>query len=160
MTPDKALNIIAGICSKKEYCSSEVREKLLKWELPEKEITRILEFLHQNKFVDDSRFAAFYARDKFRFNKWGRQKIAQMLRQKGIDPATVNEALSALSPQDYDATCMALLKGKLKTLKEDSPIKLKAKLIRFAAGRGFDFDTINRCIARLNPHLSSGEWDE
>lgn len=159
MTPEKALNAIAGMCSKKEYCSQAVREKLLKWEIPEKDITRILDFLHQNKFVDDSRFATSYARDKFRFNKWGRQKINQMLRQKGVPPPIITEALSALDTEDYDKTCMALLHGKLKTLKEDAPIKIKAKLIRFAAGRGFDFDTIHRCLSRLTPSLSS-EWDE
>ena len=82
MTPEKALNIAAGICSQKEYCTQEIREKLQKWELSENEITHILTSLRQHRFIDDRRFATFYARDKFRFNKWGRQKIAQMLRQK------------------------------------------------------------------------------
>lgn len=159
MTPEKALNVLAGMCSKKEYCSQDIREKLLKWEIPEKDIVRILDFLHQNKFVDDNRFAIAYARDKFRFNKWGRQKINQMLRQKGVATPIISEALSALGTEDYDKTCMALLHGKLKTLKEDSPIKTKAKLIRFAASRGFDYDTINRCLPRLTPGFFS-EWDE
>lgn len=159
MTPEKALNTMAAICSKKEYCSQDVRKKLQKWEVPENEITRILDFLYKNKFVDDSRFAAFYARDKFRFNKWGPQKINQMLRQKGIAHPVIANALAALSPDAHDETCMVLLRGKLKTLKPDTPIRTKAKLIRFAAGRGFDFDTINRCLAHITPNLSL-EWDE
>lgn len=159
MTSEKALNTIAAICSKKEYCSHDVREKLRKWEIPENEITRILDFLYKNKFVDDSRFAAFYARDKFRFNKWGRQKINQMLRQKGIATEVIADALATLSPATYDETCMVLLQGKMKILKNDTPIRIKARLIRFAAGRGFDFDTINRCLAHIIPNLPQ-EWDE
>lgn len=159
MTPEKALNIIAGICSKKEYCSRDVREKLQKWELPEKDISRILEFLFQHKFVDDQRFASFYARDKFRFNKWGRQKINQMLRQKGIAPEIIADALATLPTEDYNQTCFSLLHGKLKTLKDIDPYKIKMKLFRFAIGRGFDSDTINRCLAKLTK-LPADEWDE
>ena len=69
MTPEKSLNIAAGICSQKEYCTQEIREKLQKWELSENEITHILASLRQHRFIDDRRFATFYARDKFRFNK-------------------------------------------------------------------------------------------
>lgn len=160
MTPEKALNIAAGICSQKEYCTQEIREKLQKWELPENEIAQILACLQQHKFIDDRRFATFYARDKFRFNKWGRQKIAQMLRQKQIDSAIIQEALAQLPREDYDETCLALLRGKLKTLKTDTPIRIKVKLIRFAAGRGFDLDTINRCLSRLPLKMSGEQWDE
>lgn len=159
MNPEKALNTIASICSKKEYSTQEVREKLKKWEVDEKESARIIEFLQRNKFVDDRRFALSYVRDKFRFNKWGRQKISQMLRQKGVDPAIATEALSSLSEAGYDETCLALLQGKLKSLKEDTPMRTKAKLFRFAASRGFDFDTINRCFPHLNIDPAS-RWDE
>lgn len=159
MTPEKALNIAAGICSRKECCTQDIKEKLQKWELPEDEIARVLACLHRHKFIDDRRFATFYARDKFRFNKWGRQKIAQMLRQKQIDPAIIREALDQLPSEDYDATCLALLKGKLKTLKDDTPIRIKGKLVRFAAGRGFGLDTINRCLSRLSLG-SDDRWDE
>lgn len=160
MTPEKALNIAAGICSQKEYCTQEIREKLKKWELPENGIARILCSLQQHRFIDDRRFATFYARDKFRFNKWGRQKIAQMLRQKQINPEIIREALAQLPSEDYDTTCLTLLRGKLKTLKDDTPIRIKAKLIRFAAGKGFDLDTINRCLSRLSLNVSDEQWDE
>lgn len=160
MTPEKALNIAAGICSQKEYCTQEIREKLQKWDLSENEITHILASLRQHRFIDDRRFATFYARDKFRFNKWGRQKIAQMLRQKKIEPAIIQEALAQLPPEDYDTTCLSLLQGKLKTLKNDTPLRIKAKLIRFAAGRGFDLDTINRCLSRLSLNVPDEQWDE
>ena len=86
MNKEKALSLAAAICSKKEHCSWEIQEKLVKWEIPEKEIDRIMTFLHQHRFIDDARYAQAYAEDKFRFNHWGKQKIALMLHRKKIDP--------------------------------------------------------------------------
>lgn len=149
MTAEKALNIIAGLCSKKEYCSKDIREKLLKWEIQEKEITKIMEFLYHHKFIDDARFARIYTEDKFRFNHWGKQKIALMLRQKDISPEVIDEAFEVLKKQDYDAGCLEILQQKMKSLSEKNPYQLKAKLIRFALGRGFDYDTINKSLDKL-----------
>lgn len=149
MTPEKALNVIAGMCSKKEYCCQDIREKLQKWEMPENEIKKILEFLFQHQFIDDSRFALAYAEDKFRFNHWGKQKITQMLRQKHISQEIISKALQNLGQPDYEQACLALLRQKQSSLQEENPYKMKARLIRFGLGRGFDYDLLSRCLAQL-----------
>lgn len=149
MNPDKALQIIAGLCSKKEYCSRDIREKLKRWELEEKAQQKIMSFLEQHQFVDDHRFARIYAEDKFRFNHWGKQKIAMMLRQKGIETDTIAEALENIGKQNYEESCLELLRQKWKNMPREEPYKMKAKLIRFAVGRGFDYDTVNHCLGKL-----------
>lgn len=146
MDTNKALNLVAGMCSNKECCSYDIQKKLIKWEVPEQEITRIMDFLYKNKFLDDLRFSTFYARDKFRFNKWGKQKIIMMLKQKEVAPEIINEAISLLVKKEYDDTCLALITQKRRTLNDTDPYKIKAKLLRFALGRGFDYDIINKCI--------------
>lgn len=165
MDPRKALHIAAGLCSKKECCCQEIRDKLEKWEIPEEEISRILTFLTENHFIDESRFALAYARDKFRFNKWGKQKIALMLRRKQIPPEIVREATDRLQREEYEDTCARLLLQKKKSLKNGDPLKNRNKLIRFALARGFDYDTIRHCLQR--PELSETDelptdagWDE
>lgn len=150
MDKEKALNKIAGMCSKKEYCTGEIREKLTNWELPEKEIREMIEFLTHHKFIDDRRFALAYAEDKFRFNHWGKQKIAQMLHRKRIAPEILQEALANIDGGNYEAGCMEILQQKLKSLPAEEPYKIKAKLIRFALGRGFDYDTVSKCLSRLS----------
>lgn len=149
MTPEKALNIIAGQCSKKEYCSRDIQEKLKKWEIGEQDSAGIMKFLYQHKFIDDSRFARIYAEDKFKFNHWGKQKIISMLRQKGIPSDIISGALEVLDTHHYDEGCLEILKQKLRTLPSDDPYKIKARLIRFALGRGFDYDTINKCLETM-----------
>lgn len=149
MTAEKALNIIAGLCSKKEYCSGDIRGKLLKWELPENDIRKIMEFLQSHKFIDDARFARIYAEDKFRFNHWGKKKIALMLSQKHISPNVITEALEAVDPEHYEESCLEILRQKMKSLQGLDSFQLKVRLMRFGLGRGFDYDTLNQCLSVL-----------
>lgn len=149
MTPEKALNIIAGQCSKKEHCSKEVREKLQRWEIEEEAIDKIMAFLCQHKFIDDTRYARIYTEDKLRFNHWGKQKIGLMLRQKGISPEIIAEALNEIDHSQYKQNCLEILKQKWKTLPHEDAYKMKGKLVRFALGRGFSYDTINHCMEQL-----------
>ena len=137
------------MCSRKEYCTEEVREKLVRWELPEEEVREVLAFPRRHQFVDDRRFAFAYAEDKFRFNHWGKQKIALMLRRKGIAADIAAEALESLDASHYDEGCLELLRQKQRSLSEPDPYKLRAKLTRFALSRGFDYETVSRCLARL-----------
>lgn len=147
-----ALKSLADKCSRKEYCTADIRKKLEYWELPEVENAKIMQFLQEHHFIDDSRYARNYAEDKFRFNHWGKQKIALMLRQKGISTEVITEALQAIPEDNYAESCLAVLLQKQRTLNETDPYKRKAKLIRFALGKGFDFDTVQKCIDRLPEH--------
>lgn len=150
MDANKALNIVAAQCSKKEYCSADIHQKLLRWELNEKETAAIMDFLVKNHFVDDERFAEAYVRDKARFNRWGRLKIARMLRMKQIPDSIVERALALLPEEETEKTCLSLLQQKANRLKETDPYKRKAKLYQFALGRGFSHDTISRCLTNLD----------
>lgn len=149
MDVKKALHIIAAQCSKKEYCSFDVIVKLQRWELTGTDIAEVMAFLVKNHFVDDERYARAYAMDKFRFNRWGKQKIERMLRQKQIAEHIVAGALKVLPEEAYNEACISLLKQKARSLKEDDPCKRKAKLFRYALGRGFCYEVVSRCIKQL-----------
>lgn len=149
MDAKKALNLVAAQCAKKEFCSADIVAKLRRWELSERDVAAIMEFLTKHRFVDDERFAKAYARDKARFNRWGQLKIAQMLRLKRIPEPMISNALAALPAKEDGDTCLALLRQKDRTLKEADPYKRRAKLCRFALGRGFDYDTVMHCLDRL-----------
>ena len=56
MNKEKALSLAAAICSKKEHCSWEIQEKLVKWEIPEKIdpdlISQVLEALDTDTYQE------------------------------------------------------------------------------------------------------------
>ena len=71
-------------CSSVERCPSDVEEKIRKWGASEEVTERIMAHLQKERYLDAARFCRFYVRDKYRFNQWGRMKIAQMLRMKRL----------------------------------------------------------------------------
>ena len=59
------------------------------------------------RFIDDSRFARLFVRDRLRFASWGERKILMALRQKGIDEATAETDACrmehVISPESFAA---------------------------------------------------------
>ena len=145
----RALNAVAARCGKREYCSADVEDKLRRWGLEEEEVAEALAFLVEHRFVDDQRFADAYARDKARVNRWGRVKIARMLRGKRLPGEVIERALAGLPVEASEDTCLELLRRKARDVKETEPVKRKAKLYRFALQRGFEPDVVRRCLERV-----------
>lgn len=144
----EALQRAAALCSRQEQCSGHIREKLEEWHVSEHNAERIVKKLQEEKFLDDRRYAKLFVRDKFRLNGWGKIKISYMLRRKGIGSESIQEALDQIDDKSYYQICADLIKEKSATLKEKNMYSRKAKLFRFASGRGFESDLIHRI---LNP---------
>jgi regulatory protein len=146
MTADEVLYKLAAKCSVSEQCLSDVESKLAKYDLTEEEKTRILRHLVEKSYVDDHRYAEAYVRDKYRFNKWGRMKIAQGLRIKGIDKETIATAMEAIDEDEYLNILRDLIKSKRKSIKGRNEYEINGKLARFATGRGFEYAAIRQCL--------------
>lgn len=146
MTADEILYKLAARCSVSEQCLSDIEAKLSRYDLTEEEHTRILRHLVEEKYVDDRRYAEAYVKDKYRFNKWGRIKIAQGLRLKGIDNETIKSAMETIDEEEYLSILRDLIKAKRKSTRGTSEYEINGKLIRFATGRGFEFAAIRECL--------------
>jgi len=149
MAYEVALKRAAALCSSQEQCSNHIREKLNTWKVSSNDADHIINLLVKEKFLDDQRYATFYVRDKFRFNGWGKIKLAVMLRQKEIPESVIQEALNQIDPELYKQKCMHLISEKSASLKETNQFKRKGKLFRFAAQRGFESDLIHQILSYL-----------
>ena len=150
MTADEVLYKLAAKCSVSEQCLSDIEAKLAKYDLTEEEKTRILRHLVEEKYIDDGRYAEAYVRDKYRFNNWGRIKIAQGLRMKGIDRETIDTAMEAIDEAEYLDILRGLIQSKRRSTKGKNDYEVNGKLIRFATGRGFEFSAIRQCINNVD----------
>lgn len=131
-------NKISGYCSAAERCTSEVREKMCKYEFDESELDEIVERLKAEGFIDERRYAEAFTKDKFRFAKWGKRKIEYALRAKGVAGADIQAALETIDEGEYEALRKQLAEAKAKTLKGDkNDMTNRAKILRFLASRGF-----------------------
>ncbi len=155
MEYQKALHRAADMCSRQERCVSEIRKKLLQWELSPQEAETAIAYLIKEKFIDEDRFAAFYVRDKFRFNGWGRIKIRWQLRQKEVNSTSMEAALQALDDDTYSEKLAELLDTKRRQIKHKDVWQTKAALVRFGQSRGFEPDLVYRQV----DHLLNAEND-
>ena len=152
MTEKDAYNRLSALCARAEYCVYDIRGKMARWELPEGAEERILKRLIEEKFIDENRYAHAYVRSKFRFNRWGKDKIVRMLKMKGIDTSDIEDALQEIDETESDETLTALLESKMRTVKYKSDYELFTKLLRFAVYRGFSLDAAKRCIEKIIPN--------
>ena len=145
---DKLLSSLQALCSRKEYCSSDMYKKALKGlEGDEEAASEMLSLLVKDRFVDDLRYASAFARDKACLDGWGPVKIRFHLRGKGIPSETVDQALAAVDTEKADAKLRAVLEAKARTLKGDSEIRLK--LLKFALQRGYEYDRIDPVVRSI-----------
>ena len=133
------------LCSRREYCSADILKKAADALEGDREAAeKVLEVLVSEKYVDDLRYATAYARDKAMISGWGETKIRYMLSAKKISKSLVDQALTEIDSDKADARLRKLLENKLKTLKADPQIRLK--LLRFALGRGYQYDDVVRVL--------------
>ena len=147
MTEQQALMKLTALCSGAEHCSYEITEKMRRWEIDEETQARIMEYLTNEKYVDDSRYCRAFIREKMRFNKWGRRKIEMALFQKRIDKKMASEALDEVDNGEYTAILRPMLRQKERSVKANSEYEKNMKLIKFAMSRGFTFDVIKECLS-------------
>ena len=138
LSPDQVLDKMAKYCAYQERCVKDVRDKLKTFDIPEEEKKKILDYLLENRFVNDERFAKSFVRGKVNQSGWGMNKIRFHLMQKGIDKELIDEALRQTDEEVYRQRLIDILKTKSKTIKADFDFEKKRKLAAYAMQKGFE----------------------
>ena len=146
LSDEEALNRVASYCSASEHCRAEITEKLQRWGIAYQTIASIVEKLEIEKFIDEERFCRAFVNDKFRFDKWGKMKIAQGLYMKKIPSDMAWRHLNGINEDEYLSILKGLLTAKRKSVHAKDDYELRVKLMRFAMSRGFEMKDISRCI--------------
>ena len=142
MNYSEALKYAMDLCSRQERCRSEISEKLVSFRLSPDDIEKVIEALLKENFINESRYAGTFARDKLRFNKWGKVKIRYMLERKKIPETFVEAAMDDIDQEYYLGILREELIKKRKTTKGNNAFELRGKLLRFAQQRGFETSVI------------------
>ena len=160
LTEPEMLHRAAAYCTAAERCIYDVKKKIKAAGLDDDAAGRIIDRLTSERFIDESRYCQSFVNDKLRFNKWGRIKIAYELQKKQIPADLRNEALENIDEESYRSTLMKLLKEKKKGVKSKDARDLFAKLLRFAAGRGFESRETISCLKQLLNEEECDEYDD
>lgn len=151
-----ALDAARRWCSRREYATSAIREKLAAWDLEPGAADRIIAVLTREKFLDDARYLHGFINDRWRFNHWGRQKITFMLQQQGFTRDDVNRAWEEADTAAYADMVHEELEKKLKSGMKGKPWELRPRLLRFGAARGYEMQVM---LPLLDDLLKTSEDD-
>lgn len=144
---EKALRLLEF----RSHSEKELSDKLKRAGAEHEDIVTILGFCREYGFVDDRKYAVSKAKDLQNLKKWGKRRILQELRVKGISAEDAEAAMWELDDEEED-TLYPLV---VKKLAGDFEKKNTDKCIRYFLYRGYELGDIKRCVERAR-----GEADE
>ncbi len=148
MEYSRSLSRLQRLCSKAEYCRADIYRKALKdLDGDASEAARLVDELVRDRYVDDSRYASAFAREKASLQGWGPVKIRFQLRAKGVSDADITAALEEIDSTAADARLERLLAAKARTLEGDPRFRLK--LLKFGLSRGYEYSKIEDALCSV-----------
>ena len=131
--------------ARREYSRAELRGKLLPYMQEDGDLDVLLDDLTARGWLSDARAATqlLHARR----SRFGTQRIAHELRQKGIAETLISEALPQLKETEFE-TAREVWQKKFGVLPQDA--KDKARQVRFLQSRGFSMDVIFQVLRQSN----------
>ena len=146
----KALFKLISYCEYQERCVKQIVDKIARLELPQSQKQEIKNFLTENKYVDDERFAQMFVLSKI--NKgWGRIKIKYALRGNKINSDIIQSAIAEIDEEQYINNLKDLIKQKQRRLKSGLNFyERKQKIALFLQSKGYESDVIFSELNNLN----------
>lgn len=123
--------------ARREYCRAELKAKLQPYAIEADDVDALLDDLEKRGWLSDKR--ALEQTVRIRSTRFGTQRIAHELRQKGISDELISAAIPELKEGELEAACN-VWQRKFAAPPQDQ--KEKAKQIRFLQSRGFSMDII------------------
>lgn len=142
MDSKKIYERLARLCSAREYCKRDILKKIEAMREEDAIDTQaIISQLCAEKYLDESRYAAFFARDKSSLAGWGEQKIRYALSAKGIERDVIDAALGQIDLEKAQSRMEGVLAARMRTLDGDEA-QIRQKLFRFGLSRGYTYNQI------------------
>ena len=125
---------------------SEIRQNLIKHEIPQDVIEQTLERLRENQLADDNQFARAWVENRNTFRPRSRRALQMELRQKGLSDEAAQSALEGL---DEEALAYEAGLKKARRLQSEEWNEFRKKLSEHLARRGFPYSVIASVVSRI-----------
>lgn len=149
---NKCFNYAVFLLSKRNYFEKVLVEKLKAKEYDEEAIGLTLEKLYGYGYLNDTRLAEAFVKDKKKFSKKGPRFITHELKAKGVEGEVIRQALEEYYQEDEALeNCKGLILKKLEYYKRKTKdtYTLKGKLYAFLAQRGYHSDVVKKAIEEV-----------
>ena len=154
-TRENARSKAIKYCLYQERCTQEVMDKLLTHKIYDPLRLEIIDFLIEERYLDDERYVNAVVRGKSNGLKWGESKIRNYLSTKRIPKSIIDQALNTLIDQDHKlAQLTNLIEKKIATLKTKLDFNAKNKINKAMLLKGYNQESIQKAWQKLNNIIS------
>ncbi|MDQ4115442.1 MAG: recombination regulator RecX [Actinomycetota bacterium] len=150
----RAKEICLRLLTDRARTVKELRDALLRKDVPEDVADRVLERFDEVGLVDDEAFAGQWVRSRHHHRGLGRRAIAQELRRKGVAKEVADEALTEIDAESEEARARELVDKKIRTVKVGTreeraaaSRRLVGMLARKGYGAGVAYTVVREAIA-------------
>ncbi|HKP32552.1 MAG TPA: regulatory protein RecX [Chitinophagaceae bacterium] len=151
LSKEQAFQKLRHYCSYQERSHAEVKEKLYGFGLYKSDVESCIAELIENDYLNEERFATAFAGGKFRIKKWGKIKIRQGLKAKGVSDYSIKKAISLIPADDYEAALAKYARLKWSALNQEKNILIKKRKTQdHLLQKGFEADLIGKVLILLN----------
>lgn len=140
---------LENFCAYRERCEQEVRRKLGEWQIGAEEQDGFIRYLKSEGFLNEDRFAAAFARGKFRIKHWGKNRILAELRAKQLKDGQIRQSMAQIDDGEYFLSLLDILEKKSSTLKETDAWKREQKLFAYALQKGYESELVREAMKSL-----------
>jgi regulatory protein len=136
------------LLARRPHSRLELKQKALKTGFKTEVADDVINALADSGYVNDAGFAKALARDKFKHNKWGPNRIRAALKTKGITDRLIDEALETISDSaDQEHQMRKLLeKQQVKYKNEPNILKRRKKAYDFLIRKGYRHSDVMKII--------------
>ena len=128
----------------------ELEAKLRDRKFPEPVVQKVIDGLVRLGYVNDLQFAAQWSAGRVRLSGYGRRRIEQELRNKGVDVDVIKEALAGVFLDDVEmVTAKQAAEKKLNTMKSLDRETRRRRLGGFLERKGFSYEIIRNIIKTI-----------
>ncbi|HEY50112.1 MAG TPA: regulatory protein RecX [Dehalococcoidia bacterium] len=142
----RSLNRALRLLSVRPRSEAELKNRLNRHGFDDDTVQRVIAKLKEQGLVDDAAFAQFWQENRENFRPLSRRLIGLELKQKGVDPETIAEAVAEV---DDELGAYRAAQKKVRSLAGLDYQSFRKRLGAFLKRRGFDYELINRTIDRV-----------
>lgn len=136
-------------CVYQERCHQEVVTKLQSLRMIPEAIDVIMVHLIEHDFLNETRFAASFARGKHRIKFWGKIRIVRELKMRGISEYNIKQGLKEIDLDQYQENFDNLSERHWENMRKESKLVKRKKFCDFLLRKGFESTMVYEKVKEL-----------
>ena len=146
----KILGKVFNFLSYRPRSQKEVRDYLVKKKVDEEEITDVVKYLSEKKYLNDEEFARWWIEQRMTFRPAGWRLLKMELKQKGVGEEVAEKILSDKDIKiSGEELARKVVEKKLKSVGKLPPEQVREKLFAALARRGFEWELIKEVVDEI-----------